>query len=155
MTPKLLRRISAGLALVVALAGCGSDDSSSGGSGSGGASAGGASSGGASAGGTTSGGGSGGVASGGAGSGGVASGGAAGTGGSLDAGSDAPVDPGPYPAGPYGNNVGDTIANLAWEGYVNTTGAVASNTLPYVSYSTDEMRKSGKAYGLIHISAFT
>ena len=60
-----------------------------------------------------------------------------------------------YPAGPYGNEVGDTIANLAWEGYVNDTGAVSSDTLPYVDYGTDAMRKSGKAYGLIHISAST
>lgn len=134
MTPKLLRRVSAGLALAMTLglgaAACGSDD-------------GGGSSG------------SGGLASGGAGSGGLASGGAAGSGGSMDAGTDAPVNYGPYPAGPYGNEVGDTIANLAWEGYVNTAGAAPAHTLPYGDYSTDEMRKSGKPYGLIHISAFT
>lgn len=123
MTPKLLRRVSAGLALAMTLglgaAACGSDDG------------------------------------GGAGSGGLASGGAAGSGGSMDAGTDAPVNYGPYPAGPYGNEVGDTIANLAWEGYVNTAGAAPAHTLPYGDYSTDEMRKSGKPYGLIHISAFT
>lgn len=142
MKALLLRRIAGGLALAVALAGCGSDD---GGGGSGGAQSGGGS-GGASSGGSTSGG-----------SGGLASGGTAGGGldGGSDAPSDAPIDYGPYPAGPYGNQVGDTIANLAWEGYVNVSGAAASDTLPYVDYSTDEMRKSGKAYGLIHISAFT
>lgn len=151
MTPELLRRISAGLALTMALglgaAACGSGDGG-GGSGSGGT----AQSGGGS-GGTQQSGGSGGLASGGAGSGGLASGGA-GSGG-MDASTDAPIDYGPYPAGPYGNEVGDTIANLAWEGYVNTAGAAPAHTLPYGDYSTDEMRKSGKPYGLIHISAFT
>lgn len=153
MTPKLLRRVSAGLALAMTLglgaAACGSDDGG-GSSGSGGT----AQSGGGS-GGTQQSGGSGGLASGGVGSGGLASGGAAGSGGSMDAGTDAPVNYGPYPAGPYGNEVGDTIANLAWEGYVNTAGAAPAHTLPYGDYSTDEMRKSGKPYGLIHISAFT
>ena len=88
-----------------------------------------------------------------AGAGGVATGGSAGVG--LDASADAPIDYGPYPAGPYGNAVGDTIANLAWQGHVNLSAAVSSDTLPSSDYSTDDMRKSGKSYGLIHLSAFT
>ena len=162
MKERLVRRIALGLALVASFSlavACGSDDSSGGGSGGsvasggGGVSSGGVSSGGVSSGGVSSGGvGSGGVNSGG-GSAGIASGGVAGQG--LDAGTDAPINYGPYPAGPYGNNVGDTIANLAWEGYVNVAAQVSSDTLPYVDYSTDEMRKSGKPFGLIHISAFT
>jgi hypothetical protein len=136
MTPKHLRNISFGLvlALQVSLGACGSDDAS----GNGGS------------GGLTQSGGSGGLT---AGAGGVATGGSAGAG--LDAGTDAPVDHGPYPAGPYGNAVGDTIANLAWQGHVNLTGAASSDALPTGDYSTDDMRKSGKAYGLIHLSAFT
>jgi hypothetical protein len=51
--------------------------------------------------------------------------------------------------------VGDVIANLAWEGYVNDTAAATSNTLPWKSYGSDDMRKSGKGYGLVHLSAFT
>ncbi len=136
MTPKHLRSISIGLvlALQVGSGACGSDDAS----GNGGS------------GGLTQSGGSGGLT---AGAGGVATGGSAGVG--LDASADAPIDYGPYPAGPYGNAVGDTIANLAWQGHVNLSAAVSSDTLPSSDYSTDDMRKSGKSYGLIHLSAFT
>lgn len=129
MTSRISRGLSIGLALALGLAACGSDDSSGGGAGASG---------------------SGGLAqTGGTGAGGAAVGG---TGGGFDAGSDAPVDPGPYPAGPYGNAVGDTVANLAWEGYVNLDASASSDTLPYGDYSTDDMRKSGKSYGLIHIA---
>jgi thiol-disulfide isomerase/thioredoxin len=34
---------------------------------------------------------------------------------------DAPPAPKPYPEGPYGTGQGDTIDNLAWEGYSDTT----------------------------------
>lgn len=118
-----------GASLSVALLACGSDD----------------------AGGTA---GSGGLASGGsgglaAGGGGLAAGGSSGAGsGGLGSGG-VSAD---YPAGPYGNAVGDTIANLAWEGYVNETADAPSDTKPYVDYGTDGMRKSGKKYGLIHVS---
>lgn len=133
--------------VVVAGFACGSD-----GDGGGQVATGGTTSGGG--GGTTSGGGGtttggGGVAQGG--SGGLVTGGTAGT----SSGGSAGAVWGPYPAGPYGHNVGDTIADLAWEGYVNETGQQSSDTLPYGDYGTDAMRKSGKAYGLIHISAFT
>lgn len=136
MTPQFLRRISVGLvlALQVGAGACGADDAAGGGG----------------SGGVAQSGGSGGLS---AGAGGVATGGSAG--GALDAGADAPIDYGPYPPGPYGNAVGDTIANLAWEGYVNITAAASSDTLPYGDYSTDDLRKSGRPYGLIHISAFT
>ncbi len=150
------RRFSVNLALASLLTGalglgviaCGSDDSS-GSAGTGGVATGGA------AGALT--GGSGGAVTGGSGgaltggSGGTVTGGAGGLAGAAGSGGLAAE----YPAGPYGNEVGDTIANLAWEGYVNETGAASSDTLPYVDYGTDAMRKSGKAYGLIHISAFT
>jgi hypothetical protein len=128
--------------LLATALGCGGDDSSGGGSATGGTTSGGN-------GGTVTGGGSGGIAQGG--SGGVTGGGTAGT---TSGGGSAGVTWGPYPAGPYGHNVGDTIADLKWEGYVNETGAAQSDTLPYVDYGTDAMRKSGKAYGLIHLSAF-
>ncbi len=104
-------------------------------------------------------GGSGGVVSGG-GSGGIAQGGMAGflTGGFAGVSSGGVAGAfnfGPYPPGPYGHDVDLTIADLAWEGYVNETGAVSSDQMPYVDYGTDAMRKSGKAYGLIHVSADT
>jgi hypothetical protein len=59
-----------------------------------------------------------------------------------------------YPAGPYGNNVGDTIAPLVWEGYRNDTGDAVSTTKPYGNYSMDDLRRSGKAYAIVHISDF-
>ncbi len=93
--------------------------------------------------------GTGGVGTGGVGTGGVSSGGTAGTAGAGGSISEQ------YPDGPYGNDVGDTIANLAWEGHVNDTADVSSDQKPFVDYGTDGMRKSGRKYGLIHLSAFT
>jgi hypothetical protein len=72
--------------------------------------------------------------------------------------SDAPADAGfgPYPGAPYGNKVGDVMANLAWEGYVNDLADAISNTKPYVaSTSMDELRKkASKGYALVHVSEF-
>ena len=58
-----------------------------------------------------------------------------------------------YPPGPYGNAVGQTLANLNWEGYVNTTGAMVSTALPYGPTSLNALR-AGHHYGLVHISEF-
>ena len=148
MKRKILHRGAiVSLMLSVGLLGsaCGSDDDSSG---SGGVTSSGGSSGSSGSGGQSGGGGS-------AGNGGSAgsSGGNGGTSGSVGSGGSAGVSAA-YPAGPYGNNVGDVIANLAWEGYVNEKGDAQSDSKPYVDYSTDAMRKSGAKYGLIHISAF-
>lgn len=140
----MLRKLATYLALssvIVAGFACGSDDDGGGQVATGGTTSGGS-------GGTTTGGG--GVAQGG--TGGLLTGGSA---GSSAGGSAGAVNWGPYPAGPYGHAVGDTIADLAWEGYVNETGQLSSDQLPYVDYGTDAMRKSGRPYGLIHVSAFT
>lgn len=59
----------------------------------------------------------------------------------------------PYPAGPYGNNVGQVLANLNWEGYVNNDGAMVSTALPYGPTSLEALRQ-GHHYGLVHISEF-
>jgi len=59
----------------------------------------------------------------------------------------------PYPAGPYGNSVGQVLANLNWEGYVNTDGAMVSTALPYGPTSLETLRQ-GHHYGLVHISEF-
>jgi hypothetical protein len=133
-------------AVVASAFACSSDDSSSGKTATGG-------------GGTSSGGGgSGGVAQGGMA--GLPSGGSAGLGsggfaGVSSGGSAGAVNWGPYPSGPYGHDVGSTIADLHWEGYVNETGVEQSDQVPFVDYGTDAMRTSGKSYGLIHVSAFT
>ena len=150
------RRITASLCTLVllgaslsagALACSSSDDGGGGPSGTGGVATGG--------GGGTVTGGSGGAVTGG--SGGTLTGGTAGVAGSAGSGAAAGAGgiAANYPPGPYGNNKGDTIADLKWEGYVNETGDVRSDSKPYIDYGTDAMRKSGKRYGLIHISAFT
>lgn len=77
--------------------------------------------------------------------------------GSLADATDNGVDPfGAYPAGPYGNKVGDVMANLQWEGYVNTLADALSNTKPYVaSTSMDKLRRDAKkGYALVHVSEF-
>jgi hypothetical protein len=69
---------------------------------------------------------------------------------------DAPVGFGPYPAGPYGNKVGDVMANLAWEGYVNDLADAISNTKPYVAATSMDVlrKKASKGYALVHVSEF-
>lgn len=77
--------------------------------------------------------------------------------GTLADATDTGVDPfGAYPAGPYGNKVGDVMANLEWEGYVNTLADAISNTKPYVaSTSMDKLRRDAKkGYALVHVSEF-
>ena len=68
--------------------------------------------------------------------------------------SSADADVGPYPAGPYGNAMGDVIANLSWEGYVNTTGGAVSTTRPYTPTSMQAQRMLGRRYALVHVSEF-
>ena len=60
----------------------------------------------------------------------------------------------PYPAGPYGINVGDVLQNLSWDGYINTTGAVVSTSLPYGPTSLQDLRGNGHGYALVHLSDF-
>ena len=62
-------------------------------------------------------------------------------------------------AGPAVDPVGinPAITDVACEPLATTAvrpGDVAWAAIPYVDYGTDAMRKSGKAYGLIHLSAF-
>jgi hypothetical protein len=65
-----------------------------------------------------------------------------------------PVDLGPYPEGPYGHEVGSTIPNLLWQGYVNETADGLATERPFVPYSMDDVRRSGKPYALVHVSEF-
>jgi len=69
---------------------------------------------------------------------------------------DAPVDvaASPYPDGPYGNRMGSVLANLTWEGYVNPTGEVISNTLPYTTTSLQALRGNRRGYAMVHVSEF-
>lgn len=60
----------------------------------------------------------------------------------------------PYPDGPYGNRMGSVLANLTWEGYVNPTGEVISNTLPYTTTSLQALRGNRRGYAMVHVSEF-
>jgi hypothetical protein len=57
------------------------------------------------------------------------------------------------PAGPYGSATGATFPLLAWQGYVDDAGDVIANTRPYVAYDSDSLRRSGRPYALVHLSA--
>jgi hypothetical protein len=65
-----------------------------------------------------------------------------------------PIDsgPGPYPAGPYGVTVGSVIADMNWIGYVDDKAAVVATTLPYVPYTLNDARLSGKHYAMINLA---
>jgi hypothetical protein len=67
---------------------------------------------------------------------------------------DAPAESGltAYPPPPYGNNVGDVFPFLLWNGYTDNFADAVATTKSYGSYSMDNVRKSGKAYALIHTS---
>lgn len=59
-----------------------------------------------------------------------------------------------YPAGPYGSAVGDTIAPLVWEGYVNPTAIGLANKQPYVTLAMNDLRRSGNRFALLYAADF-
>lgn len=69
----------------------------------------------------------------------------------------APADAAGYPPGPYGNAVGDTIEDLALEGYVRfgeTTGL--AKDVPYAPTSFADLRaRSPQKWAIVHVSGFT
>lgn len=67
---------------------------------------------------------------------------------------DAPAMAGAYPEGPYGSREGSVLANLAWEGYVNTTGEQRSTELTFGPTTLQELRGDGRGYALIHLAEF-
>jgi hypothetical protein len=62
---------------------------------------------------------------------------------------------GAYPAGPYGNSVGATFPLLVWEGYFDPAGDAIATTKPFGAYTMDDVRKSGRAYAMIHLADYT
>jgi hypothetical protein len=60
-----------------------------------------------------------------------------------------------YPAGPYGNTVGATIPPLTWEGYSDPLADAIASSKPYGSYSMNDLRMSGSAYGVVHVALYT
>jgi hypothetical protein len=68
---------------------------------------------------------------------------------------DAERPPAGYPKGPYGTQPGDTFPFLRWEGYVESpadAGLVSSG--PWTTYSSDDLRRSGKLLAIVHLTDF-
>jgi hypothetical protein len=61
---------------------------------------------------------------------------------------------GAYPAEPYGHDIGQVMPNLQWHGYVNETAEGVATAQPFVPYSMDDVRHSGKPYAFVHVSEF-
>lgn len=59
-----------------------------------------------------------------------------------------------YPAGPYGSAVGQVVADLAWEGYVNDAHERVSTELPFGPTSMGAVRATGAPFALVHLSGF-
>ena len=55
-----------------------------------------------------------------------------------------------YPPAPYGNNVGDVIAPLVWEGYDNPTAIGLANLKPYGALAMNDLRTSGNKFALLY-----
>jgi len=70
----------------------------------------------------------------------------------ADAGTDSGPSSGAYPSGPYGVHVGDVIANMSWMGYVDDAADAIATTKPYVPYSLDDARKSGRKYAMLNLA---
>jgi hypothetical protein len=49
---------------------------------------------------------------------------------------------------------GCIMPNMQWIGYVNDAADALSTTKPYVSYSLDDARMSGKRYAMVNIAEF-
>lgn len=143
------------VALLTLIAGYGCGDGEAGSAGGSGGSAGQAS--GGAAGSVSAGGSSGSAAAGGsmASGGSTASGGSAagGAGGSSGSATCFDVDS-PYPEGPYGTDEGQVVANLELEGFVNLEVDAISATKPYVDYSLEALRRTGRCYAMVHVSEF-
>lgn len=65
-----------------------------------------------------------------------------------------PTVPPGYPAGPYGTSVGETFPYLVWVGHVNESASGLSRDVPSSGYTSDDLRRSGRPYALVHVSDF-
>ncbi len=68
-------------------------------------------------------------------------------------GSSGTATPEGYPAGPYGADVGETLPNLVWRGFVEDDGAGRATDATYGDYSLDDARTSGARWALLHFGA--
>ncbi|MEZ4391568.1 MAG: hypothetical protein R3A48_10770 [Polyangiales bacterium] len=65
-----------------------------------------------------------------------------------------PEDSGDYPPGPYGAQVGQTLANLSWEGYANPDGQGLASARPYGPTSLSALRGERRGFALIFNAEF-
>lgn len=76
----------------------------------------------------------------------------------VDASSDAEpkqdATAGVFPSGPYGYEVGQTLADVRFEGYVNAEGRGLSTAQPFRSTSMHELRGGGRGYALVVVAEF-
>lgn len=64
--------------------------------------------------------------------------------------------PNAYPEGPYGEadpEVGDTLEDLRFDGFISPVDGKLANRREVESTSFSELRKTGKRYAVIHVSA--
>jgi hypothetical protein len=71
--------------------------------------------------------------------------------GSPDVAKKTDSGPGAYPAGPYGVTVGSVIEDIQWIGYVDNLADAVATTEPYVPYSLNDARLSGKRYAMVNL----
>jgi len=57
------------------------------------------------------------------------------------------------PSGQIGDDVGDTMADLQWVGYVNESAVGLANQQPIVDYSVAALGETGAPYALMHFGA--
>src|SRR5262245_6962677 len=55
-----------------------------------------------------------------------------------------------YPPAPYGNKVGDVIAPLVWEGFINPGANGLANGAPYGALAMNDLHHSGNKYALLY-----
>lgn len=63
-------------------------------------------------------------------------------------------DSGDYPPAPYGAQVGQTLANLSWEGYVNPDAQGLASARPYGPTSLSALRGERRGFALIFNAEF-
>jgi hypothetical protein len=63
-----------------------------------------------------------------------------------------PGGAGTYPPGPYGNQVGETLPLLDWEGYVNPAADAVASSQPWVDFGSDGVHASASTHALIHLA---
>lgn len=64
------------------------------------------------------------------------------------------VQLGEYPAGPYGAAVGQTLADMSFEGFVNPSAMGLASARPFVPTSMAALRAGGRRYAVVFIAEY-